>query len=132
MSERYTEKADQALRLLIKAPGLPPQGHEMLNVNFYREYETEALRIFVPALGADDEVQMSSFMAALQLGLKEHFRGQVDHLAMEVQSLPDRENGVRNRYVILYDGVPGGTGYLKQFVSDKDRQTLLFKVLDCG
>ena len=102
----------------------------MLNVNFYREYETEALRIFVPALGADDEVQMSSFMAALQLGLKEHFRGQVDHLAMEVQSLPDRENGVRNRYVILYDGVPGGTGYLKQFVSDKDRQTLLFKVLE--
>ena len=102
----------------------------MLNINFYRQYETEALRIFVPALGADDEVQISSFMAALQLGLKEHFRGQVDHLAMEVQSLPDKENGVRNRYVILYDGVPGGTGYLKQFVSEKDQQTLLFEVLE--
>ena len=114
----------------VREAGDDGDARQMLNVNFYREYETEALRIFVPALGADDEVQMSSFMAALQLGLKEHFRGQVDHLAMEVQSLPDRENGVRNRYVILYDGVPGGTGYLKQFVSDKDRQTLLFKVLE--
>ena len=102
----------------------------MLNVGFYRQYETEALRIFVPTLGSDDEVVMSSFMAALQLGLKEYFRGQVDHLAMEVQSLPDKENEVRNQYVILYDGVPGGTGYLKQFVSDKDQQTLLFEVLE--
>lgn len=105
-------------------------GVQMLNVNFYRQYETEALRIFVPALGEGDEVQTASFMAALQLGLKEHFRGQVDHLAMEVQSLPDKANNVRNRYVILYDGVPGGTGYLRQFISEKDRQTLLFDVLE--
>ena len=101
-----------------------------LKVGFYREYETEALRIYVPSLGADGDVQLTSFMAALQLGLKEHFRGQVDHLAMEVQSLPDKANGVRNQYVVLYDGVPGGTGYLKQFVSDKDRQTLLFEVME--
>lgn len=101
-----------------------------LNVNFYREYETEALRIFVPVFGLDDDVLISSLMAAIQLGLKEYYHGQVDHLAMELQSLPDKANSVRNRYIILYDCVPGGTGYLKQFVSEKDKQTLLFEILE--
>lgn len=90
----------------------------------YREFESEALRILVPYTrsGVDDEV-VQSFMAALQLGLKKRFGGRVDHLRMVVQDEPGKEGGPRRHYVMLYDSVPGGTGYLHQLLA-QDAGTL--------
>lgn len=100
-----------------------------LNVSFYREYHTEALRIFAPFLGEDDDVRVMSFMAAIQLGLKEHFKGEVDHLQMEVQSLPLPGKSLRQHFLILYDAVPGGTGYVRQF-AEGEKPKLLFDIFE--
>jgi DEAD/DEAH box helicase domain-containing protein len=90
----------------------------------YREFESEALRILVPYTrsGVDEEV-VQSFMAALQLGLKKRFGGKVDHLRMVLQDEPGKEGGPRRHYVMLYDSVPGGTGYLHQLLA-QDAGTL--------
>jgi DEAD/DEAH box helicase domain-containing protein len=90
----------------------------------YREFESEALRILVPYTknGVDDRV-IQSFMAAVQLGLKKRFGGKVDHLRMVLQDEPGREGGTRRYYVMLYDSVPGGTGYLHQLLA-QDAHTL--------
>jgi DEAD/DEAH box helicase domain-containing protein len=90
----------------------------------YREFESEALRILVPYTrsGVDEEV-VQSFMAALQLGLKKRFGGKVDHLRMVVQDEPGKEGGPRRHFVMLYDSVPGGTGYLHQLLA-QDAGTL--------
>lgn len=98
-----------------------------LSVSFYREYHTEALRIFAPFLGEDNDTRVMSFMAAIQLGLKEHFKGEVDHLQMEVQSLPLKGKSVRQHFLILYDAVPGGTGYVRQF-AEGDKPRLIFDI----
>jgi len=84
----------------------------------YREFTSEALRILVPYTqqGVDDGV-VQSFMAALQLGLKRRFGGRVDHLRVITQDEPAREGAERRRYVMLYDSVPGGTGYLHQLLA---------------
>ncbi len=116
--------------------------HEPSNIidclYLYREFSSEALRILVPYTrsGVDDEV-VQSFMAALQLGLKKRFGGKVDHLRLVTQDEPGRDGGPRRQYVLLYDSVPGGTGYLHQLLS-LDAQTLIdvFRmayqaVLDC-
>lgn len=86
----------------------------------YREFTSEAMRILVPytRAGIDEEV-IQSFMAALQLGLKKRFGGKVDHLRLVTQDEPGRDGGPRRQFVLLYDSVPGGTGYLHQLlVSD--------------
>lgn len=90
----------------------------------YREFESEALRILVPYTksGVDDRV-VQSFMAAMQLGLKKRFGGKVDHLRMVMQDEPGKDGGPRRFYVMLYDSVPGGTGYLHQLLA-KDAGTL--------
>ena len=99
----------------------------------YREFESEALRILVPYTknGVDDTV-VQSFMAAVQLGLKRRFGGKVDHLRMVLQDEPGKDGGPRKHYVMLYDSVPGGTGYLHQLLA-KDAKTLaevLYLALD--
>ncbi|MGH8574971.1 MAG: DUF1998 domain-containing protein, partial [Gammaproteobacteria bacterium] len=90
----------------------------------YREFESEALRILVPLTEvASDERPLDSFVAALQLGLKLKFRGRVDHLRMTSYAEPDPETGAPCRYLLLYDSVPGGTGYLHELLRD-ERQLL--------
>jgi DEAD/DEAH box helicase domain-containing protein len=86
----------------------------------YREFDSEALRILVPYTrsGVDEQV-VQSFMAALQLGLKKRFGGKVDHLRMVVQDEPGKDGGSRRHYVMLYDSVPGGTGYLHQLLAQE-------------
>lgn len=90
----------------------------------YREFESEALRILVPYTknGVDERV-VQSFMAAVQLGLKRRFGGKVDHLRMVLQDEPGKDGGPRRHYVMLYDSVPGGTGYLHQLLA-QDAHTL--------
>ncbi|WP_425259796.1 DEAD/DEAH box helicase [Rubrivivax sp. RP6-9] len=90
----------------------------------YREFESEALRILVPYTksGVDERV-VQSFMAAVQLGLKRRFGGKVDHLRMVLQDEPGKDGGPRKHYVMLYDSVPGGTGYLHQLLAH-DARTL--------
>jgi DEAD/DEAH box helicase domain-containing protein len=84
----------------------------------YREFSSEALRILVPYTihGVDEEV-VQSFIAALQLGLKQRFGGKVDHLRIGTQEEPGRDGGPSRAYVLLYDSVPGGTGYLHQLLA---------------
>lgn len=90
----------------------------------YREFSSEALRILVPYTRSGlDETVLQSFMAALQLGLKRRFGGKVDHLRITPQEEPGVDGTSRRQYVLLYDSVPGGTGYLHQLLSE-EAQTL--------
>ena len=52
----------------------------------------------------------NSFVAALQLGLKEKFGGQIDHLRVAGSVEPDVDTGISKRFLVIYDSVPGGTG----------------------
>lgn len=85
----------------------------------YREFETEAVRMLIPETTAVDITEgiVESFKAAVFLGLKKKF-GNVDHLSMAISEEPVPESGFRKRYLVIFDSVPGGTGYLKQLVRD--------------
>ena len=85
----------------------------------YREFSSEALRILVPftKYGMDEKV-IESFMASMQLGLKRCFGGKVDHLRMTLQDEPGKNGGMRRQYIMLYDSVPGGTGYLGELLKN--------------
>ncbi len=92
----------------------------------YREFVSEAVRILIPAIKMDDEKKLESFSAAIMLGLRKKF-GSVDHLHFTVIDVPEPDSVVRKSYMVIYDTVPGGTGYLKQLTSDKDTMMEIFQ-----
>lgn len=97
----------------------------------YREFSSEAIRILIPSTNVDSsQSRLQSFVASLMLGLKKHF-GSVDHLKVCVCEEPIKNSSLRKNYLVLYDTVPGGTGYLKQLMKSKEPiMDILQKALD--
>ncbi len=88
----------------------------------YREFSSEALRILVPYTSSGvDESSVQSFMAAVRIGLKRRFGGKVDHLRMVTHEEKGQAGAASRQYVLLYDSVPGGTGYLHTLLVNEAR-----------
>lgn len=84
----------------------------------YRELNTEVLRVLIPDVAMTGaETKTESFVAAFMLGMKAKF-GNVDHLRATVTELPGEDDCYCKQYLVLYDSVPGGTGYLKQLTNN--------------
>ncbi|NVN55471.1 DEAD/DEAH box helicase [bacterium Scap17] len=98
-----------------KLPDTPENLHNGLFL--YRELHSEALRLLLPLSDvAMSERARQSLIASLHLGLKRYFRGSVDHLRLTEQEVPATQQQPARHYLVLYDTVPGGTGYLKELM----------------
>lgn len=94
----------------------------------YREYTSEAIRILLPTTTfSDSDTLLHSFIAALQLGLKMQFGGDVEHLQTCLNEEPIPDSTYRKRYLVLYDTVPGGTGYLHQLMISHEKMVDVLK-----
>ena len=100
----------------------------------YREFRSEAVQMLLPVLdGPGSERRAASFAAALELGLRRHFGGRIEHLRATTRRGPRRfgatpaDGGAAHRYLLLYDTVPSGTGYLKELLA---RPETLLAVLE--
>jgi DEAD/DEAH box helicase domain-containing protein len=104
----------QQLRHAVQCPSRKPgQAEKIRTVHLYREVRSEALRILLPVSDVGVEVAMASFRAALDLGFRRHFQGNPGHLVMTEQQEPAEGGGHRN-FLVVFDAVPGGTGYLAE------------------
>ncbi|MFH9106890.1 DEAD/DEAH box helicase [Streptomyces albus] len=87
------------------------------------EHRTEALRILLPAATLNVPERLASFSAALHLGLALRYGGDPSHIRSAPATEPDRETGLTRNYLVLYDALPGGTGYLQRLV-DREGEEL--------
>ncbi len=88
----------------------------------YRQFDSEGIRILVPPVGSlDEDERLHSFIAALELGLKRRFAGAVDHLRATISLQPAQESSGNVKFLMLYDIVPSGTGYLKQMMNHPEQ-----------
>ena len=116
-----------------RGPKKLPDGKEDTGLEnclyLYRQFSSEALRILLPRLSTGGtEEQVNSFVAALQLGLKRRFGGKVDHLRVAYQSEPIGQTDERRHFIVLYDSVPGGTGYLHELLSRAENMQSVFRM----
>lgn len=94
-----------------------PEASTQQCVFLYREFTSEGIRLFLPEVGfAETHEAMMSFVAALELGLARRFRGAVDHLRIALDMRMAAGADKPRCYLVIYDSVPGGTGYLKELM----------------
>lgn len=93
----------------------------------YRKFDTEVLRILIPSTTMEwSKARLESFVAGFMLGMKGYF-GNVDHLEACVSEIPVEGSAYRKQYLVIYDSVPGGTGYLKQLMRS---ESSMIKILE--
>jgi len=81
----------------------------------FRELHSEAIRILLPLADvAEFDRGRRSLIAAIHLGLRAYFRGAVQHL--EVTEMREPTQVGHRQYLVIYDRIPGGSGYLKQLL----------------
>lgn len=89
-------------------------------IYLYRQFMSEAIRILLPVnIISESNRKLQSFIAAMQLGLKKKFKGKIDHLQVTVHEEPIPDSSFKRKYLVLYDSIPGGTGYLKQLMQSE-------------
>ncbi|MHB2019208.1 MAG: DUF1998 domain-containing protein, partial [Candidatus Xenobia bacterium] len=88
-------------------------------VCLYREVRSEAIRVLLPVAAVEVDETRASFQAALQLGFRRKFQGNPGHLLIKALKEPVA-GAVKawRTYVVIYDAVPGGTGYLTELSND--------------
>lgn len=111
-----------AIDCKLRKPGAEEKEEDYFDsLYLFRELNSEALRILLPlAEVAGSEVRLHSLIAALQLGLRRYFHGNIDHLHATYYSEPQGGGNARRHYLVLYDRIPGGTGYLKELLRAPD------------
>ena len=95
------------------------------HVYLSRTFHTEAIKILLPVQEIDSEATCTMFMAGLNLGLRYYFKGNPQHIAMREYKEFNRGNGKFDNYVILYDTIPGGTGYLAKLFNTEEFSKVL-------
>jgi DEAD/DEAH box helicase domain-containing protein len=104
--------------VVMRDPDLPRDQWET-GVFLMRKFDTEAVRIVIPVVGDAENDDLKSFVAAINLGMRRHFAGKVDHIRSTI--FEARLNGMTTvRSLYLYDSVPGGSGYLRQIAEHPD------------
>ena len=116
---RQQRRFEHTFDCKLRRPGAVESDDDYFEALYlYRELRSEAVRILLPMseIGTSD-VRRRSLIAALQLGLRRYYRGQVDHIRVTSYSEPAAGGAGNRQYLVLYDSVPGGTGYLKELLS---------------
>ena len=101
-----------------------------------REFSTEALRILLPSYhnlssgnGNSGTEKGEMIRAVLRQGIKSYYGGSPDHLDFEFYNEYNHRTANFDEYLVIYDRVPGGTGYLKKLMekSDEAENRLVFQ-----
>ncbi len=98
------------------------------------ELSTEAVRVLLPASVARAKERLASFTAALFAGIAAQYGGDPDHIDIAEATMPDH-SGVDGsdwprRFLVVYDRLPGGTGYLHRLASADGFREVLLKARD--
>jgi DEAD/DEAH box helicase domain-containing protein len=105
-------------------------------VYLFREVSTEALRILLPIQEFESEAQLNMFKAGLDLGLRKFYKGNPQHIEIIDYSEFNKLTAKFDRFLVLYDLVPGGTGYLEKLFSPENFKEVIQRayeaIRDCS
>lgn len=110
-------------------------GEVFESLYLYRHMQTEAIKILLPIQIMDAKAAVEMFKAGMELGLKEYYHSSPEHIKMDSYSEMNQATGKRDYYLVMYDTIPGGTGYLAKLYNTEEFSTMIQlayeKIKDC-
>jgi DEAD/DEAH box helicase domain-containing protein len=94
-------------------------------VYFFKDMTTECLRILLPVQEFNSEAEIEMFRSGMELGLRQYYRGNPQHISFSHYREYNHKLLKFDRYLVLYDTVPGGTGYLEKLFDWQEFNKLL-------
>ena len=91
----------------------------------YRKFQTEALQILLPVQDFRSSEKVSIFKAGLLLGLKNYYKGHPDHIHIREYEEFNSESNRKEQFLVMYESIPGGTGYLSKLFNTDEFTKLL-------
>lgn len=95
------------------------------NLYLYRTMQTEAIKVLLPVQLFDTEASTQLFKAGLELGMRYYYKSNPEHLRIDVYSEYNKATQNFDNYLVIYDTIPGGTGYLSKLYDKKEFTELL-------
>lgn len=91
----------------------------------YRHVQTEAIKILLPIQMMDEQATVEMFKAGIELGMKAYYHSSPEHIRIETYSEMNQATLKKDHYLIMYDTIPGGTGYLSKLYNTDEFTRLL-------
>jgi DEAD/DEAH box helicase domain-containing protein len=99
-------------------------------VYLFREIKTEALKVLLPVQEFESDAQVNMFKAGLELGLKKYYKGNPQHLSIIDYTEFNSGNNRFDKYLVIHDNIPGGTGYLEKLFSPNEFTEVITKAYE--
>ena len=97
--------------------------YEMLYL--YRTMQTEAIKVLLPVQLFETESSTQLFKAGLELGLRHYYKSSPEHIRIDAYAEYNKATQNFDNYLVIYDTIPGGTGYLSKLYDKKEFSELL-------
>lgn len=102
----------------------------------YRTMQTEAIKVLLPVKLFDTKASVELFKAGLELGMRHYYKSNPEHLRIDGYVEFNKTTQEEDNYLVIYDTIPGGTGYLSKLYDTKEFSELIRisyeKIRDCG
>lgn len=91
----------------------------------YRTMQTEAIKVLLPIQLFETEEASQLFRAGLELGMRHYYQSNPEHLRTETYREYNKATQDFDNYLVIYDTIPGGTGYLSKLYNTKEFSKLI-------
>lgn len=91
----------------------------------FRSFQTEAIKILLPVQEVDTEEKLQMFKTGMELGLKKYYNGNPQHIVLKPYKEYNAQIQRFDRYIVMYDSIPGGTGYLSKVFNTDEFEKIL-------
>ena len=91
----------------------------------YRHMQTEAIKILLPIQIMDAAAAVEMFKAGIELGMKAYYKSSPEHIRIDSYTEMNLATMQKDHYLVMYDIIPGGTGYLSKLYNTDEFTSLL-------
>lgn len=91
----------------------------------YREMPTEAIKILLPVQVFDTRASLEMFKAGIERGMQHYYKSNPEHLRIETYQEFNKATNEFDNYLVMFDSIPGGTGYLSKLFDRSEFSRLL-------